>query len=163
MNRREFLLGSTVGCTALSGCTSLPEIDSLSSPEKGEKLGERTYRNRRIDTIELYEGGYADVTLAEDHNMERIGLAHDSQDMGVPSEPIREAYEIWSLPEFSGPESYQISQPIMRNNDRYPSNVFKFSIAPEEGSVAALGPDEEASFPVPESFVPDGTPVEQEL
>lgn len=164
MKRRELLVGATVGSAALSGCASLPEVGSLGSPEKGEKLGERTYRNALISAIELYEGGYADVTLQEEHNMERIGISHDSQNMGPATEPISEAYETWSLPEFSGPKSYQISQPIMNNNDNYPSNVFKLRVAPEEGTVAfTITRREEVSFPVPESFVPDGTPIEQEL
>lgn len=165
MNRREFLVGSSAGgSVVLSGCSSLQDqLDGIGAPEKGEKLGERTFGNSFITTVELYEGGYADVTLREDHSLDRIGLIHDARDFGTPTEPLTDAYETWDLPEFSGPESYQIGQPIKNNNDSYPSNIFKFSVAAEQGVVTLGVTERTASFPVPESFVPDGTPIEQEL
>ncbi|MDB2283657.1 hypothetical protein PM038_00005 [Halorubrum ezzemoulense] len=165
MNRREFLLSSTVGGSViLSGCSSIQDqVSGLGAPEKGEKLGERTFGNSFITTIELYEGGYADVTLREDHSLDRIGLTHDARDFGTPTEPLSDAYDTWELPEFSGPESYQIGQPIQSNNDSYPSNLFKFRVAAEQGTVTFGVTEKTASFPVPESFVPEGTPIQEEL
>jgi|AntRauMinimDraft_4_1070384.scaffolds.fasta_scaffold01411_4 hypothetical protein len=164
MNRRRFLLGSVAtGGITLSGCSSVQSsIDSFGQPEKGEKLGDRTYSNSFISVVEFYEGGYADVTLQEDHDMDRIGLTHDAREFGTPTKPLSDAYKTWSLPEFSGPESYQIMRPIMSNNDSYPSNIFKLRVAHEDS--VSFGITEKAvSFPVPESFVPDGTPMMQEL
>lgn len=164
MDRRQFLSSAAIsGGVLLSGCASGNPVDSIGVPEKGDKLGERTYGNSFITTVKLYEGGYADVTLQEDHNMKRIGLVHNAQDFGTPTEPLSDSYETWSLPEFSGPESYQIMQSVMNNNDSYPSNIFKFRVAPEKGTINFGVTKTDVSFPVPESFVPDGTPIKQEL
>lgn len=136
----------------------------VGSPEKGEKLGERSFTNAFITLIEFYEGGYADVTLQEGHDMDRIGITHEARSFGTTTEPLKDAYKTWNLPEFSGPKSYQISQPIRSNNDSYPTNIFKFRVAPTKDEVfLGYGTDLTVSTPIPQSFVPGDTPIQDSV
>jgi hypothetical protein len=170
MDRRRFLAGISTGSVlSLSGCAdqvSKAASGVASTPEKGQKVGEKTYSSRMgtyLKKIEFYKNGFVDVTLSEDHDMSRIGILHEARDFGPKTEPLKDAYKIWGLPEFSGPETYNIKKPIMGNNDSYPTNIFKFKVAPEEDMAVFSATQDVFQFPVPESFVPEGTTIQQEL
>jgi len=108
--RRSVLTAGGTAIATLAGCTSTPNpTEMLGSQEKGQKIGETGFTNAFITLIEFYEGGYADVTLQESHDMNRIGITHNAHSFGTAAEPLKDAYKTWDLPEFSGPKSYQIS------------------------------------------------------
>jgi hypothetical protein len=165
MKRRSLLAAGGTAIATLAGCTSTPNpSEVLESPEKGDKLGEKSFTNAFITLIEFYQGGYADVTLQESHDMNRIGITHSARSFGTTTEPLKDAYKVWDLPEFSGPETYQISQPITSNNDSYPSNIFKFRVAPSKDEIfIGYGTDLTVSTPIPQSFVPGDTPIQDSL
>jgi len=177
MERRQFLKSKTLLGTAsllgLSGC--LAEAQSALAESigeegmgnfavenpKGEKIGERTFGTQSyITEIEYFDGGFVDVHLLPDHNRDRIAVQHHMLRWGSTGDEFRRAYQIWPLPQFSGPGTYDLKSVLLRNGP-YPDNVFKFRVGYED-DVIDLGfgrPASEVSFDVPNDFVPEGTPL----
>jgi len=132
MERRQFLKSKTLLGTAsllgLSGC--LAEAQSALAESigeegmgnfavenpKGEKIGERTFGTQSyITEIEYFDGGFVDVHLLPDHNRDRIAVQHHMLRWGSTGDEFRRAYQIWPLPQFSGPGTYDLKSVLLRN------------------------------------------------
>jgi hypothetical protein len=143
------------GIGGLAGCSSINSLTGSSEPEVEVSTIEPS--NSLFTKIVLYENGFVDITLVEDHgDWERIGLTHTINDLDYSADgEYDDAYAIWDAPQFAGPITKDVKSPI-QSNGPYPSQSFKMKLLPPEGeNIINIGggPDIDVEFDVPDSYL----------
>jgi hypothetical protein len=96
-------------------------IDAVSGPETENlvKTIETGRQNTKIDKIELYESGAANITFHPDHGSNyKLAFAHTDNDI------CQQHYRTWQPPEFSGPITVDLGS-VIASNGPYPNDKFR--------------------------------------